>query len=76
MSFDTWVKSHPRLPAVPLAHGEDLVALLLLWEADHRQLYPCGKVDRCFRLNSFTKRLVDAVAANSELSAWTQRKKF
>ena len=75
LSLDTWVKSHPRLQAVPLAQGEASVTLLLLWEADHRQLYPCGKVDLCFRLNSFTKRLVDTVAANSELSAWTQRKK-
>jgi hypothetical protein len=70
LSLQTWVKEHPHLQAVPLVQGEPSVALLLLWEADHQQLYPCGKADLAPRLNYFSKRLVDAVAADSELSGW------
>ena len=74
LSLDSWVKVHPFLQAGPVAQGEASVALLLLWEADHHQLYPCDKVDLRLRLISFTKRLVDAVAADPELSRWMEHK--
>ena len=76
LSLGTWVKAHPHLQAVPLAQGEPSVALLLLWEADHHRLYPCSKVDLSFRLHAFTKRLLDAVGADDELSRWMEHKKM
>ena len=75
LSLQTWLKEHPHLQAVPLNQGEPAVALLLLWEADHKQLFPCGKADLRARLNYFSKRLVDAVEADSELSKWLLRGK-
>jgi hypothetical protein len=75
LSLDSWVKEHPHLQAVPLKDGEASVALLLLWEADHHSLYPCSKVELRARLNNFTKRLLDAVAADTELSLWLHHRK-
>ena len=75
LSLDAWVKDHPHLQAVPLKDGESSVALLLLWEADHKCLFPCSKVDLRARLNNFTKRLLDSVAADDELSRWLQHRK-
>ncbi len=69
------MKTHPFLQATTLDTGEASVALLLLWEADHKKPHPCGKVDLRFRLLNFTKQLVDAVAADSELSAWLTHKR-
>ena len=47
---------------------------MLLWEADHKKLYPAGKADVRSRLQNFSKRLTDAVAADAELSAWMHSK--
>ncbi len=74
LSLNSWVKTHPFLQAVPLDQGEASVALLLLWEADHKKLYPAGKVDIRSRLQNFSKRLTDAVAADAELSVWMHSK--
>ena len=75
LTLQSWIKELPHLHAVPLGQGEPSVAVLLLWEADHKQSYPCGKTELAARLNYFSKRLVDAVAADSELSSWLQRAK-
>jgi hypothetical protein len=75
LSLTPWVKTHPHLQAVPLDQGEPSVGLLLLWESDHHQLYPCGKPDLRFRLNAFSKLLVDSVAVDAELSAWMLSRK-
>ena len=70
LTLNKWVKEHRYLQAVPVDQGETSVALLLLWETDHGQLYPSQAVELRGRLSSFTKRLKDAVAADDELSTW------
>jgi hypothetical protein len=75
LSLAPWVKAHPHLQAVPLDQGEPSVALLLLWESEHHRPYPCGKPDLHYRLNAFTKRLLDSVAVDTELSAWMTTRK-
>ena len=75
LTLQSWVKKHPHHQAVPLGQGEPSVALLLLWEADHKQFYPCGKADLSSRLNYFSKCLVDAVTADCELSGWLKHGK-
>ena len=51
------------------------MALLLLWEADHHKIFPCGKSDIKSRVLNFTKSLVDVAAADTELSGWLHHKK-
>ena len=70
LNLPRWIKAHRFLQAVPVEQGEPSVALLLLWEADHGQHYPSQAVELVGRLSTFTKRLKDAVTADSELSAW------
>ena len=73
-SLAHWVKTHPFLQAVNLDEGEASVALLLLWDAEQKRTYPCGKADIRYRLLNFTKQLVATVAADPELSIWLQHK--
>jgi hypothetical protein len=75
LSMQSWLKEHAHLQAVPVEQGEPSVALLLLWEADHQHPYPCGKADLTASLNYFSKRLVDAVAVDTELSGWLHHRK-
>ena len=75
LTLHTWVKQQPHLKAVPLKDGEPSVALLLLWEADHHKIFPCGKSDIKSRVLNFTKSLVGVVAADTELSGWLHHKK-
>ena len=46
------------------------MALMLLWEADHDCTYPTEAVEFVGRLTTFSKRLMEAVMADVELSAW------
>ena len=64
----TWIKHHRHLRAVPITDGEPTVALLLLWEADHGQHFPCRATILFRRLGVFAKKFADAVAADAELS--------
>ena len=73
-ALHTWLKRQPHLREVPVATGESSVALLLLWEADHGALFPSRVTEMKQRLGSFTKNLLDAVAADSELSKWVDSK--
>ncbi len=74
VSLHTWVKQHPHLRPVPVADGEPSVALMLLWEADHRTLFPSRSSAMKARLGAFTKRLLTAVEADPELSQWLETK--
>jgi hypothetical protein len=57
------------LRVVAVTKGEPSVALLLLWEADHGQLYPSQAAGMWGRMVAFTKRLQKAVTADAELAA-------
>ena len=70
LGLPKWIKEHRFLKAVPLESGEPSVALLLLWEADHHRHFPTTAEDIRGRMTAFTKSLSDAVAADTELSAW------
>ena len=50
--------------------GEPYIALLLLWEADHKQEYSFQAAEVAGRLSSFTKHLKVAVAKDDQLSRW------
>ena len=76
LDLPRWIKQHRFLWAVPVEQGEPSVALLLLWEADYGHSYPSQAVELVGRLSTFTKRLQDAVAADSELRAWLTFKKM
>ena len=69
-----WFKRHPHLREAPVAQGESSVALLLLWEADQGTFFPSRGADMKPRLGAFTKNLLDAMAADSELSQWVDSK--
>ena len=60
---------------MPLKDGEPSVAILLLGEADHHKIFPCGKSDIKSRVLNFTKSLVDVATADTELSGWLHHKK-
>ena len=66
-----WVKQHRHLVPTAVETGESGMALLLLWEVDHRQPYPCAGGDGLSgALLGFTKRLQDRVKKDAELSQW------
>ena len=76
LNIHRWIKEHRFLKAVPVVEGEASVALLLLWEADHAQLYPSQAVELVGRMSTFTKRLKEAAEADTELSQWFTCKKM
>jgi ribonuclease HI len=66
-----WVTGHQYLPPAPVETGESGMALLLLWEVDHRRPYPSLGGDRLsVALLGFSKRLQDRVAQEPVLSQW------
>jgi hypothetical protein len=68
-----WLRMHRYLQPVELAKGESGMALLLLWEVDHRRDFPmCGDDEN--KLRSFTRRLKRRVAEDPELSQWVTTK--
>ena len=76
LELPRWIKTHHFLHAVPVEQGEPSIALLLLWEADHKKEYPSQAVELMARLVSFTKRLTAAVEADAELKVWLVRKQI
>ena len=76
LSLGLWVKRHPHLHPAPVADGEPSVALLLLWEADHKEMFPSRSTELKPRLGAFAKRLVTAVAADPELVQWLESRTF
>ena len=67
----TWVKEHRYLVPSAVETGESGVALLLLWEVDHRQPYPSGGGDGLSgALLGFSKRLQDRVLKDADLCGW------
>ena len=67
-----WVCNHPYLRIAPLAVGESGMALLILWEVDHRQVFPSrGGEGLTAALQGFTKRLAQCVARDPRL-AWLE----
>ena len=75
-SLRQWLKAQPHLHAADLEKGEPAVALLFLWEADHDRLYPSRAADLALRVITFSKRLQEAVAADTELSEWMQSRRM
>ena len=70
MSLHLWLKRHPHFREVPVRDGEASIALLLLWEVDHGKQFPSRATDLSGRLGGFTRQLITAVAADTELSQW------
>jgi hypothetical protein len=64
LDLPAWIKQHRFLRAVPVAQGEASVALMLLWETDHGQMYPSKVVSVSRRTMSFSKRLQEVVGAD------------
>ena len=78
-SLSRWVKTHLQrhgLRVVDVEKGEPSVALLLLWEADHGRPYPSRAAMLRVRVITFSKRLQEAVAADTELSVWLQSRRM
>ena len=69
-----WIKTHRFLKAVNLSQGEPTIALLILWEIDHACEYPSLAVELVGRVATLTRRLNEAVAADTELSSWMTSK--
>ena len=68
-----WLRMHRYLQPVEVTKGESGMALLLLWEVDHRRDFPMmGNDDN--KLRSFTRRLKRRVAEDPELSGWLESK--
>ena len=65
-------RRHRHLRETAVAQGGSSVALLLLWEADHGIMFPSRMAEMKQRLGAFTKNLLDAVVADSELSKWVE----
>ena len=76
LELPRWIKTHHFLHAVPVEQGEPSIALLLLWEADHKKEYPSQAVELMARLVSFTKRLTAAVEADAELKVWLVKSRY
>ena len=70
MELHVWIKQHRHLRAVDVDCGEPSVALLLLWEIEHNTRFPCRAPALSARVGLFTKTLIDAVTADSELRTW------
>jgi len=51
--LSTWLRTHPQLRPVGGTGGEPSVLLMLLWETDMRQVYPCRSADIGRRLVEF-----------------------
>ena len=75
LALPAWIKQHRFLRAAPVDQGEPSVALLMPWEADHGKPFPCRTSDVAGRLNTFSRKLMDAVELDSELSKWLTNKR-
>jgi hypothetical protein len=70
-----WVRDHRHLAPADIDQGETTMALLILWEVDNQQAYPCsGALSDTAKLVGFARVLRARVAADADLSAWLQVK--
>ena len=73
----SWVRLHRYLVPSAVEGRESGMALLLLWEVDHRQSYPSqGGEGLSGALLGFSKRLQDRAARDAELHSWLTWKEF
>ncbi len=55
LGLGQWLREHPLLEAVELEQGEPVVALMLLWEADHDCMYPTEAMYFVSHFTTFSK---------------------
>ena len=67
-----WLRGHRHLRPVEPQDGETAMALLILWEVDHGQRWPCCLLDDDMRgrTRSFSLAMRTAVRRDQELGTW------
>jgi len=76
MGLSLWIQAHRFLRVLPKGEvGTTSVALLLLWETNHADRFPCNAAGLSGRVQLFTKRLSEAVAADADLRGRVEYKK-
>ncbi len=66
-----WVKGHPYLMPAEVDQGESGIALLILWEVDHKRVYPSqGGEGLSGAVTGFTKWLQERVQRDQDWSTW------
>jgi hypothetical protein len=72
-----WVRLHCHLRPTEVENGESGMALLILWEVEHGEPFPCQGGSSCAAvLLGFTRRLKRRVAADAALSAWMETREL